>query len=155
MLGLSFEAFTALHIGVSLAGLGSGLVTLGALLAGRLLSRWVAAFLATTALSVASGFLFGTGVTPAQVVGALTLPAVLLAAWALYGRGLRGAWRGTFIAGATAALYFNAFVAVVQVFQKFPSLAALAPTQTEAVFVVTQLLLLVAFVALGRVAWRS
>jgi succinate dehydrogenase/fumarate reductase cytochrome b subunit len=155
MLGLSFETFTALHIGVSLAGIGTGLVALGALLAGRFLSRWIAAFLVTTALSVGSGFLFATGITPAQVVGVLTLLALLLAAWALYRRGLRGGWRSVFIAGATAALYFNVFVAVVQMFQKFPSLVALAPTQTEADFIVTQLLLLAGFLALGRVVWRS
>ena len=83
------------------------------------------------------------------------LLALLLAAWAVYRRRLRGGWRGAFIAGATAALHFNAFVGVVQVFQNVPSLAALAPTQTEVAFIVTQLVLLAVFVALGRLVWRS
>jgi hypothetical protein len=47
------------------------------------------------------------------------------------------------------ALYLNAFVAVVQAFQKLPSLQPLAPTQSEPPFIVAQLVLLAIFVALG------
>ncbi|WP_207623104.1 hypothetical protein [Falsiroseomonas algicola] len=155
MPGVSFEVFTALHIGVSLAGIGTGLVVQGALLSGHWLPRWTAAFLLTTTLSALSGFMFPSGITPAQVVGVLTMLALLASAWALYASGLRGAWRGVFIVGAAAALYFNLFVAVVQMFQKFPSLSLLAPTQTEPAFVGTQVALLAGFLILGRVTWRG
>jgi len=53
------------------------------------------------------------------------------------------------------ALYLNVFVAVVQAFQKQPFLKRLAPTQSEPPFAITQLVVLIAFVALGFVALRS
>ena len=43
---------------------------------------------------------------------------------------------------------FNVFVLVVQLFEKVPALKALAPTQSEPPFKVTQLIVLVAFVFL-------
>ena len=49
---------------------------------------------------------------------------------------------------AAIALYLNSFVAVVQAFLKVPALTTLAPTQTEAPFVVAQLLVLAFFIAL-------
>jgi hypothetical protein len=43
-------------------------------------------------------------------------------------------------ATAVIALYFNVFVGVVQAFLKVPALHALAPTQTEPPFKLTQLI---------------
>jgi hypothetical protein len=67
---------------------------------------------------------------------------------ARYAFHLAGAWRWIYVVCAGIALYLNVFVGVVQAFQKVPALTALAPTQTEAPFVVTQLVVLVLFVAL-------
>ena len=52
-------------------------------------------------------------------------------------------------------LYFNVFVLIAQLFAKVPGLIVLAPTQKEPPFAVTQLVVLVMFVALGRAAWRG
>jgi hypothetical protein len=57
-----------------------------------------------------------------------------------------------YAASATISLYLNVFVALAQSFQKIPALRDLAPTGTEPSFVVSQLLLLVAFVYLGLLA---
>jgi hypothetical protein len=46
----------------------------------------------------------------------------------------------------------NAFVGVVQAFQKLPFLQPLAPTQSEPPFVVVQLVLIAAFIAIGILA---
>ena len=51
-------------------------------------------------------------------------------------------------------LCLNCFVAVVQSFQKLSFLQPLAPTQSEPPFLVAQVVVLVAFVALGVVAAR-
>jgi hypothetical protein len=51
-----------------------------------------------------------------------------------------------------AAFYLNFFVLVVQAFLKVPALHALAPTQTELPFALTQLLLLVVFATVGTLA---
>ena len=53
---------------------------------------------------------------------------------------------------AVTALYFNVFVGVVQAFQKLPFLKALAPTQSEAPFVIAQALVLAVFLVLGVIA---
>jgi hypothetical protein len=50
------------------------------------------------------------------------------------------------------ALYFNVFVLVVQTFEKIPALHAMAPTQTEPPFKLTQLFVLAIFVLLGTIA---
>jgi hypothetical protein len=53
---------------------------------------------------------------------------------------------------AALALYLNAFVGVVQAFNRIPALHALAPQQTEPPFVIVQLLVLAIFVLLTVVA---
>ena len=77
-----------------------------------------------------------------------------LAVLALYGLRLAGPWRWIYVVTATAALYFNVFVGIVQAFGKLAPLQALAPTQTEAPFVAAQLVALVAFIAVGWWAVR-
>ncbi len=47
--------------------------------------------------------------------------------------------------------YFNTFVLIVQSFQKIPALKDVAPTQSDPPFKLTQLVVLVAFIALGIV----
>ena len=68
---------------------------------------------------------------------------------------LAGVWRATFVITAVTALYLNVFVLVVQLFGKTPALQELAPTQSEAPFAVTQALVLVLFVWIGRAALRG
>jgi hypothetical protein len=50
------------------------------------------------------------------------------------------------------ALYLNVFVLVVQLFRRVPALKALAPTQTGPAFKITQLVVLLAFVAITVLA---
>jgi len=71
---------------------------------------------------------------------------------ARYPKQLAGGWRTVYVAGAVASLYLNVFVLIVQLFQRVPPLEALAPTQTESPFVVTQLLALTIFAAAGVLA---
>lgn len=54
--------------------------------------------------------------------------------------------------GAVLSLYFNLFVLVVQAFEKVPALRALAPTQTESPFKLTQLIVLVVSLLLAILA---
>lgn len=78
---------------------------------------------------------------------------VLAAAfYARYSRQLEGGWRVIYVATAMLALYLNVFVLVVQLFLKVPALKALAPTQAEPPFAITQGLVLVLFVGLSIVA---
>jgi hypothetical protein len=74
VLGLSLSTFTFLHVLVSLVSIASGFVVVLGLIAGKRLPRWTALFLATTALTSLSGFLFPfKGFTPAIGLGVLSL----------------------------------------------------------------------------------
>jgi len=155
ILGMSTHVFTVVHVAVSLIGIAAGLVACFALAADKL-SGLTGFFLATTALTDITGFFFPFhGVTPAIVVGSLSLLVLLLAAAALYGGKLAGGWRGTYVISATIALYFNVIVLFAQLFAKVPALKAVAPTQSSPAFGVTQLIVLVAFIVLGIRAFKG
>ena len=62
-----------------------------------------------------------------------------------------GAWRWIYVVGASVTLYFNVFVGIVQSFEKIPALKAMAPTQSEPPFKLTQLVVLALFVILTLV----
>ena len=71
--------FTLIHVLISVLALIAGLVVIGALIAGARLDGWTALFLVTTTLTSITGFFFpAAAITPAHVVGALSL--VVLAA---------------------------------------------------------------------------
>jgi len=53
------------------------------------------------------------------------------------------------------ALYLNFFVLVAQLFMKVPALKAMAPTQSEAPFKLTQLVVLILFVVLTIAAAKK
>jgi hypothetical protein len=156
ILGMSLSTFTTLHVIISLIGIVAGLVVLLGMLGGRKLDSWTAIFLATTVLTSATGFLFPFNkLLPSHVVGIVSLVVLAIALLALYGLHLAGAWRWIYVAAAVLALYLNVFVGVVQAFQKLAFLQPFAPTQTEAPFIVAQVLVLAIFAALGVLAVRS
>jgi hypothetical protein len=153
MLGLSFSAFTTLHVIISLIGIATGLIVLWAMLGGRHLGGLTAVFLVSTVLTSVTGFMFPFNqLLPSHSVGFISLAVLAVALFALYGRGLTGAWRSIYVVTTTIALYLNVFVGVVQAFQKFGVLHALAPTQAEAPFVMAQLAVLVLFAVFGYLA---
>jgi hypothetical protein len=138
------------HVAISLIGILSGLVVLYGLMSGSLSGVWNAVFLSTTILTSLSGFpLEPFGFDPPRAVGVISLVLLALAVAAYYAFHLAGAWRWIFVGSAIAALYLNVFVLVAQAFMKLPALKALAPTQSEPPFVVSQAVVLLAFIALG------
>jgi hypothetical protein len=155
ILGMSIPVFLTLHVTLSLVGIVSGLAAAAAMLRGRFPPAVTAIFLATTILTSVTGFpLPPYGFDPPRVVGTLSLVLLALAVAGLYVFKLAGRWRSIYIGTALAALYLNCFVTVVQSFQKIPAVNALAPTQTEPPFAIAQVVVLLAFVALGVAAIR-
>ena len=123
------------------------------LLTAKRLDRWTAVFLASTLATSVSGFGFPLEhVLPSHVVGLISIAVLAVAILARYTFHLAGAWRAIYAIGAVVALYFNVFVLIVQAFQKVPALKAMAPTQSEPPFLLTQLVALALFVALGIAA---
>ena len=153
ILGMSTSTFTLVHVLLSLAGIGSGVVVVFGLLVRQRLDRWTGLFLATTVATSVTGFGFPFDhLLPSHMVGSVSLLVLALATVARYSFHLAGAWRRVYVICAVIALYLNAFVAVVQAFLKVPALKEMAPTQEEPPFAVAQGLLLLSFVVIGTFA---
>jgi len=153
ILGMSITLFTQIHVAISLIGIASGLVVAFCMTIGKSLPKVVALFLLTTVLTSVTGFFYPFhGITPGIVVGILSLVVLAFTLLAYYGKHLVGGWRRTYVITAIFALYLNFFVLVAQSFQKIPSLHALAPTGTETPFKVTQIIVLVVFIAVTVIA---
>ena len=155
ILGLSTSTFTTIHVIISLIGIVSGIVVVLGWLGGKQSDGWAALFLVTTVLTSVTGFFFhSASFGPPHVVGVISLVVLAAAIVALYVFRLAGFWRWVYIVGATTALYLNAFVGVVQAFQKLPFLQPLAPTQSEPPFLIAQIAVLAIFVVLGFLALK-
>lgn len=151
--GMSLHTYTVIHVAISLIAIGSGLVVMYGFLALKRLDNWTALFLSTTVLTTVTGFGFPFhGVTPALKLGVISMVVLGIALIARYARHMTGGWRATYVVCAATALYLNCFVLIVQLFEKVPALRAVAPTQKEAPFAVTQLAVLVIFVGLTILA---
>jgi hypothetical protein len=144
------SVLTVFHVALSLAGIASGVVVTRGLLTAKTFNGGTKTFLATTAATSITGFLFPFhGVTPAQVLGVLSLIALIIASLSFYRHHLQGTWRRTYAITAVTALYFNVFVPIVQLFRRVPALRAMAPNQSEPPFQIAQLAVLLLFAAIG------
>lgn len=156
ILGLTLEQFTLLHVYMSVVGLAAGLFLVFGLLTSRPLRILTALFLVTTAGTSLTGFLFPfKGMTPAIMLGILSVIALVLAVIALYVKKLAGVWRGVYVISAMLAFYFNFFVLVAQSFAKVHALNAIAPTPSSPGFGVTQLAVLFVFILLTIRAFKK
>jgi hypothetical protein len=153
---LGMTTFTFVHVVISLAGILSGLVVLFGLIAGKTPHGWTALFLITTVATSVTGFMFPFHkLLPSHVVGAISLVVLAIAILARYSRHLAGGWRRTYVISAVIALYLNVFVLIVQLFEKVPALNAMAPTQSELPFKITQVVVMALFVVLGIFAAKG
>lgn len=155
ILGMSLQTFTTIHVLISLVGIATGAYAIVAMIARPGVPAVTATFLTTTVLTSATGYLFpAKAVLPSHIVGAISLLCLLVAIVALYAGHLKGAWRPAYVVSASLALYFNVVVLVIQGFLKIDFLRALAPTQTEAPFLVTQAAVLLVIAVLPISALR-
>ena len=145
--------YTIIHTLISLIAIFTGLIVLFGMIGGKRLDGWTKWFLITAVLTTVTGFFFPFhGFTPALGLGIISLPFLALTIFARCSKQLGGAWRWIYVIGAVICLYFNLFVLVVQSFLKIPALHAMAPTQTEPPFKLTQLIVLLLSVVLTIVA---
>src|SRR5438445_6036532 len=145
--------YTIIHTVISLIAIFTGIAVLFGIIADKRLDSWAKWFLITAVATTVTGFFFPFhGFTPAIGLGIISLPFLALTIYARYPKHLAGAWRWIYAIGAVICLYFNLFVPVVQAFEKVPALHTMAPTQTEAPFKLSQLIVLATFILLGIVA---
>jgi hypothetical protein len=147
--------FTLVHVLLSLAGIASGFIVVFGLITAKTLDRWTVLFLVTTAATSLTGFLFPYHkLTPGIVIGIVSLVTLAFAILARYVRHFVGPWRWIYAVNVVISLYLNVFVLIAQLFQKVPALKAIAPTQSEPPFVVSQLVVMALFAILGVYAVR-
>jgi hypothetical protein len=140
------STFTIFHVVLSLVGILSGFVVLFGLFSANRLEGWTALFLLATVLTSVTGFFFPFHrLLPSHILGVIALVFLAVALHARDSRKLNGAWSRIYAGTAVLALYRNVFVLIVQLFQKVPGLHALAPTQTEQPFRLTQPIFLILF----------
>jgi hypothetical protein len=160
ILGMSLHVNTVLHVIISLIAIVAGLVVLAGMLGSQRMPGVTALFLVTTILTSVTGFLFPiNGFTPALGVGIVSLIILAIALLALYSRHLAGAWRWIYVVSAVAALWFNAFVLVVQAFEKVsvlnphaPQVGPPFPEPQNTQFAIAQGVVLVLLLVLGAIA---
>jgi len=147
------QIYTIIHTLISLVAIFTGFVVLFGLLSGKRLDDWTKWFLVTAVATTVTGFFFPFhGFTPAIGLGLISLPVLALTIYARYAKNLAGHWRWIYVIGASLSLYFNVFVGIVQSFEKIPALKAMAPTQSEPPFKLSQLVVSALFVVLTFVA---
>jgi hypothetical protein len=152
---LGFSLFTWFHILLSLVMLGTGFVVVKDLLRSQIDPAWMAVFLASGVLTSATGFGFPFDrLGESHYVGIVSLIVLALAILGLYVFKLAGAWRWVFALSVVVAFYFDALVAIAQLFRKVPALGA--PTaSSEPQFVAAQLALLAIIIWLCVKAFRQ
>lgn len=139
-LGVSTATIAVVHVSISVVAIGSGMIVLVGMLCARRLEAWTALFLATTILTIFTGFLFhAEAFGPAHAIGVASLVALMAAAFARYLRRLTGLCRWIYVAGSGLALYLNIFAGLVAAFQFVPALKPMAPTLSHPPLTFTQL----------------
>ena len=152
---LGLPPLVFIHTLISLVGIVTGLVVLRDLWRNDRADRWTNWFLVTTILTSASGFILPAAkFMPSHAVGVLSLVILAIACYARYAKRMAGIWRTGYVLTAVAALYFNVFVLVAQLFLKVPALHELAPNGNEPAFAIAQAIVAGAFFGAGVRAAR-
>ncbi len=153
---LDLGTFTAVRTILSLVAIVSGLGAVAAFFWPATHPLWTSTFLVTAMLTSVTGFFFPfEGLLPSHILlGAIAVVVLAAVLAARYPFALRGIWRAVYAGGMVASEYLLVFVLVTQAFDKVPALNALARTQSEPLFAVAQLVVLVVFGYIGFPATR-
>lgn len=145
--------FTFIHVVITLIAMAAGLISIFGMIGNNRMDSVTAIFLLFTVLTSVTGFLFPIhGLTPALILGMMSIAVLTIALAARYLFAMQGAWRWIYVVTAVIAQYFNSFVLVVQSFLKIPALHVLAPQGNEPPFAVAQGIMLLFYVVLGYLA---
>ncbi len=158
VLGISLTTYTVVHVVLSLLGVASGVLVLLRPSASPKAWGLTTLFLATTLAASVSGLLYLLLFPRFHLghwIGVASLLVFAPTLLALYRHRLAGRWRLVWVAGATALLYLNAFIAVMQAFAKIGFLAGMPSTTFVSPSLLAHLLVLAACLWLGLHALES
>jgi hypothetical protein len=144
--GIPMPLFLGLHVALSLLGIATGLVVLFGMVNARHLSGWVVFFLVATFLTGVTGFpLAPFGLDPPRIVGVILLCLLALAFAGLYVFALAGAWPTVYV-GCSIGTLFECLCSNRPVVPDDCPPHALAPTQSDPLFALSQVVALAVFV---------
>lgn len=147
--------FTFVHVVITLIAMAAGLIAIFGMIGNNRMDGITAIFLLFTVLTSVTGFLFPiVKLTPALILGIMSIVVLAIALAARYLYAMHGAWRWIYVITAVIAQYFNSFVLVVQSFLKIPPLHALAPGGNEPPFAIAQGAVLLFYIVIGTLAVR-
>jgi hypothetical protein len=130
ILGMSY--FTFFHVLISLIGILTGFIVMFGLFSANRMDGVTAIFLLTTILTSVTGFMFPYhGPTPGIIIGDISLVLLAVALYARYIRKMAGGMRKAYVITSMLALYLDVFILITQLFEKVPSIHALAPAQNR------------------------
>lgn len=149
VLGMSLHTFTMIHVVFCVLELAVGAFVALELMNGRV-GKLAGFFLLFALLTDITSFLFPFhGSTPGFKLAIMSSATTMIAILALYVTRLRGRWYKIFAVSALITLYFDAFVAVVQSFEKVGRFHAIAPNGNERPVVIVQAILLMVFLIMA------
>ena len=128
--------YTLFHTALSIVAIISGLLVVKGLISSAGRQLWTLLFLWTAAATTITGFFFPfNGVTPALILGVISIVPLVLAFVARYRyRFWPALGEAPMWLPLSQFFTLNCFVLVVQSFRHVPSLNVFAPTQTEPPF---------------------
>src|SRR5262245_66345026 len=95
---VDLPTLTLIHVVISVVGIIAGLVVVGGLMAGARLDVWTGIFLGFTTLTSVTGFGFPfTVISPAHVVGSLSLVVLAICLTARYWKDMHRSWRTIYV----------------------------------------------------------
>lgn len=146
---------TFMHFAFSLLAIGAGANVISGLFAGVLIEKWAVAFFRCALAASMTGLLYSLqhlSHFPWISMSLVYVTGAAVIAWRKFH--LTGLWRSICAFSATIAFCLNILLFAAYIFNHIPALKALAPTQSEPVFLVSQLVLIGLFVVLGMIAAR-
>jgi hypothetical protein len=146
---------TFIHLLFSLIAIGAGVKVLFGLLAGKLLEKWTVTFLRCALAASLTGLLFPFHpVLPTHwfAMSSVYVTGAVFLGWCKFH--LAGVWRSICAFSIAIVLCLNILLVTTQAFTHIPALKALAPTQSEPMFLISQLAVMALFLVLGMVAVR-
>jgi len=147
---------TFVHVVITLVAIAAGLIAIFGMIRNNRMDSITAVFLLFTVLTSVTGFVFFpiVTITPALILGIMSIVVLAITLAARYLYSMRGAWRWIYVVGAVIAQYFNSFVLVVQSFLKIPALHVLAPDGGGPVFGAAEGAVLLFYILIGTLAMR-
>jgi hypothetical protein len=144
---------TFIHLAFCLLAIGAGIKVMSGLFAGALIEKWAVAFFRCALAASVTGLLFSfrhLSYSHWIAMSSVYVSGAAILAWRKFH--LDGIWRSICAFCIPIVLSLNILLVTAQAFKLIPALRILSPTQSEPVFLVSQISVLILFAVLGAIS---